>query len=74
MNLVNLIIKIFDMSIAEMKLAAISEITNLNDEKSLQEVLSVLADFSKKENALNLSQHYENIKKQYGKVLEKLAQ
>ena len=62
------------MSIAEMKLAAISEITNLNDEKSLQEVLSVLADFSKKENALNLSQHYENIKKQYGKVLEKLAQ
>lgn len=74
MNLVILIIKIFDMSIAEMKLAAISEITNLNDEKSLQEVLSVLADFSKKENALNLSQHYENIKKQYGKVLEKLAQ
>ena len=64
------------MSITEMKLAAISEISNLSDEKILKEVLSVLAGSSNKENSnnFNLSQHYEGIKKQYGKVLEKLAQ
>ncbi len=64
------------MSIAEMKLAAINEISNLNDEKVLKEVLSVLAGLSKQENTndLNLSQHYDAIKKQYSKVLEKLAQ
>lgn len=76
MNLVNLIIKNKVMSIAEMKLAAINEISNLNDEKALKEVLSVLASLAKpeKSDSLNLSQHYEDIKNQYGKVLQKLAQ
>ena len=64
------------MSIAEMKLAAINEIANLNNEKALKEVLSVLAGLAKPEQIdnMNLSQHYEDIKNQYSKVLEKLAQ
>lgn len=64
------------MSIAEMKLAAINEISNLNDEKALKEILSVLSGFTnpEKPDSLNLSQHYEDIKNQYSKVLEKLAQ
>jgi hypothetical protein len=64
------------MSIAEMKLAAINEISNLNDEKALKEILSVLSGFTnpEKTDGLNLSQHYEDIKNQYSKVLEKLAQ
>ena len=76
MKLVNLNIKNKVMSIAEMKLAAINEIANLNDEKALKEVLSVLAGLAKPEQIdnMNLSQHYENIKNQYSKVLEKLAQ
>ena len=76
MKLVNLIIKNKVMSIAEMKLAAINEIANLNDEKALKEVLSVLAGLAKPEQIdnMNLSQHYEDIKNQYSKVLEKLAQ
>ena len=76
MKLVNLNIKNKVMSIAEMKLAAINEISNLNDEKVLKEVLSVLAGLAKPEQAdnINLSQHYEDIKNQYSKVLEKLAQ
>ena len=76
MKLVNLIIKNKVMSIAEMKLAAINEIANLNNEKALKEVLSVLAGLAKPEQIdnMNLSQHYEDIKNQYSKVLEKLAQ
>ena len=76
MKLVNLYIKNKVMSIAEMKLAAINEISNLNDEKVLKEVLSVLAGLAKPEQIdnMNLSQHYENIKNQYSKVLEKLVQ
>jgi hypothetical protein len=76
MKLVNLNIKNKVMSIAEMKLAAINEISNLNDEKALKEVLSVLAGLAKPEQIdnMNLSQHYENIKNQYSKVLEKLVQ
>ena len=76
MKLVNLNIKYKVMSIAEMKLAAINEIANLNDEKALKEVLSVLAGLAKPEQIdnMNLSQHYEDIKNQYSKVLEKLAQ
>ena len=63
------------MSIAEMKLAAIAEISILNDEKILKEVLSVLATSSgnEKSTGLNLSRHYKDIKMQYGKVLQKLA-
>ena len=76
MKLVNLNIKNKVMSIAEMKLAAINEIANLNNEKALKEVLSVLAGLAKPEQIdnMNLSQHYEDIKNQYSKVLEKLAQ
>jgi hypothetical protein len=68
--------KVIIMSIAEMKLAAINEISKLNDEKAIKEVLVVLSRFaeSNTEKELKLFQYYDSIKKQYGKVLEKLAQ
>jgi hypothetical protein len=64
------------MSIAEMKLAAISEISQLNDEKELKEILEYLSRLSldKKEQELNLFQHYDKVKEQYHDVLAKLAQ
>ncbi len=61
------------MSVAEMKLKAISQITRLNEEKSLKEILEHLSKLNS-ENELNLSQHYEDIKSKYGDVLKKLAQ
>jgi hypothetical protein len=60
------------MSIAEMKLAAITEISQLNDEQELKEHLSRLS-LEKKEQELNLFQHYDKVKEQYHDVLAKLA-
>ncbi|MGE9310592.1 hypothetical protein ACLOAU_03065 [Niabella sp. CJ426] len=64
------------MSVSEMQLAAIKEITKLEDEHILREVLEHLAKIAsvKDEKPLNLSQHYEKVKEQYGNVLQKLAQ
>ncbi len=64
------------MSVAEMKLAAIDEITKINDENSLKELLAFLSNKSILTEAkqVNLFQHYETIKGKYGDVLEKLAQ
>ncbi|MCH5716963.1 hypothetical protein [Niabella hibiscisoli] len=64
------------MSVLEMQLAAIKEITKLEDENALREVLEHLAKISSKEEQkpLNLSQHYNKVKEQYGNVLQKLAQ
>ena len=64
------------MSILEMQLAAIKEISRLEDEKVLKEILDHLAQASltQKQNALNLSQHYDKVKAKYGEVLQKLAQ
>ena len=61
------------MSVAEMKVKAISQITRLNEENSLKEILEHLSKLSSK-SELNLSQHYEEIKSKYGNVLKKLAQ
>ena len=61
------------MSVAEMKVKAISQITRLNEENSLKEILEHLSKLSSK-SELNLSQHYEEIKSKYGDVLKKLAQ
>lgn len=61
------------MSVAEMKLEVINKISNLKSERVLQEVLVLLNTADKKE-SLSLSQNYDNIKDQYGDVLQKLAQ
>lgn len=64
------------MSIAEMKLLAINQISNLDDEKSVTEILEHLAKISsvKDDKVLNLSERYNKAKEQYGDVLQKLAQ
>ena len=64
------------MSIAEMKLAAINQIGKLDDEKAVKEILEHLAKISsvKDDKVLNLSDHYNKVKEQYGDVLQKLAQ
>ena len=64
------------MSVAEMKLAAISEISKLSDEKAVKDILEHLAKISlaKEHKELNLSQHYDKVKEQYSNVLQKLAQ
>jgi hypothetical protein len=64
------------MSVAEMKLAAINEITKLNSEEALKEILEHLAkmSFAKENKTFNLSQHYDKVVEQYGNVLQKLAQ
>ncbi len=63
------------MSVAEMQLAAIKEISRLEDEKMLKEILAYLANASSADTGkiLNLSRHYDKVKEQYGAVLQKLA-
>ena len=56
-----------------MKVKAISEITKLNEERFLKEILEQLSKFNK-HRELNLSQHYEEIKDKYSDVLKKLAE
>jgi len=64
------------MSVAEMKLAAISEISKLDNEAAVKEILEHLAklSFAKENKTLNLSQHYDKVVEQYGNTLQKLAQ
>ncbi len=61
------------MSVDEMKLKAISQITRLTEESPLKEILEHLSQLNSK-SELNLSQHYAEIKSKYGDVLKKLAQ
>ncbi len=61
------------MSVAEMKIKAISQITRLTEENSLKEILEHLSKLNSK-NELNLSQQYEEIKSKYSDFLKKLAQ
>ena len=65
------------MSIAEMKLVAIKEIAKLEDESAIKEILEHIAKLPKSDKevkSINLSQHYETIKSQFGNTLQKLAQ
>ena len=64
------------MSVAEMKLAAINEISKLDNEAAVKEILEHLAklSFAKENKTLNLSQHYDKVVEQYGNVLQNLAQ
>jgi hypothetical protein len=57
------------MSVAEMKIEAINQITRLTEEESLKEILIHLSKLNK-EKELNLSQHYNEIKDQYEDVLK----
>lgn len=61
------------MSVAEMKIEAINQITRLTEEESLKEILIHLSKLTK-QTELNLSQHYKEIKDQYTDVLKKLAE
>jgi hypothetical protein len=61
------------MSVAEMKLEVISKISNLKSEETLQQILALLNTANEKEDIM-LSRNYNAIKKQYGDVLQKLAQ
>ena len=65
------------MSIAEMKIVAIKEITNLENENALKEILDHLAKMQSDDTdakVLNLSRHYDEIKNKFGNTLQKLAQ
>ena len=60
-----------------MKVVAIKENTNLENESALKEILDHLSKFqsaSDESKVLNLSQHYEAVKSQFGNTLQKLAQ
>jgi len=61
------------MSVAEMKIEAITQITKLMEEDSVKEILEHLSKL-KKRDTLNLSRHYNDIKNKYDDVLTKLAQ
>lgn len=63
------------MSVAEMKLQAITEISKLNSEEAIQQILEHLSSLNKieKETPVNLAQHYDRIAKKYDSVLAKLA-
>ena len=61
------------MSVAEMKIEAINQITRLTEESSLKEILEHLSKLNKQKE-LNLSQHYNDIKSKYEEALKKLAQ
>ena len=61
------------MSVAEMKIEAINQITRLIEGDSLKEILVHLSKLNK-QNELNLSHHYEDIKSKYEDALKKLAQ
>ena len=65
------------MSISEMKLIAINEITKLENENAVKEILDHLAKITTATDStipLNLFQHYDKIKEQYSTTLQKLAQ
>ena len=60
-----------------MKLIAINEITKLENENAVKEILDHLAKINKgtdSTKSLNLFQHYDKIKEQYSTTLQKLAQ
>ena len=60
-----------------MKLIAINEITKLENENEVKEILDYLAKINTvtySTKSLNLFQHYDKIKEQYSTTLQKLAQ
>lgn len=61
------------MSVAELKIEAINQITRLTEEGSVKEILEHLSKLNQQKE-LNLSRHYNDIKSKYEDVLKKLAQ
>jgi hypothetical protein len=61
------------MSVAELKIEAINQITRLTEEGSVKEILEHLSKLNQQKE-LNLSRHYTDIKSKYEEVLKKLAQ
>ena len=66
------------MSVEEMKKEAMKQLSKLNDERIIKDIFTILNKISERTdnsgNIVNLSQHYDDIKKQYDDVLRKLAQ
>ena len=63
------------MSVAEMKIEVINKITVIENETLLKEVLAMLSEQNDTQKlSLSVSKAYEDIKNQYGDVLQKLAQ
>jgi hypothetical protein len=61
------------MSVAELKIEAINQITKLTEENSLKAILEHLSKLNQAKE-LNLSRHYDDIKSKYDDVLKKLAE
>ena len=64
------------MSIAEKKLKAIDEISKLDSEKAVEEILLFLSHLGEVENEskLDVDSFYKETAAKYGNVLQKLAQ
>jgi hypothetical protein len=63
------------MSVAEMKLAAINEITKLNSEAAVKEILEHLAKISSDVNQpFDIDAFFKKASEKYSDVLQKLAQ
>jgi hypothetical protein len=63
------------MSVAEMKLAAINEISKLNNEAAVKEILDHLIKISKAENTkFDTEAFFEKAAEKYDDILQKLAQ
>jgi flagellar biosynthesis/type III secretory pathway protein FliH len=66
------------MSTLEMKSEIINEVSKINSDVALKQVLQYLHTLNvqqtQEQKPLNLSQHYDIVKEQYGNVLSKLAQ
>jgi 3-deoxy-D-manno-octulosonic acid (KDO) 8-phosphate synthase len=63
------------MSVAEMKLAAIAEISKLEDEAAVKEILEHLVKIAKAGNsAFDAKAFFDKSTKKYDDVLQKLAQ
>ena len=63
------------MSVAEMKIEVITKIASIENETILKEVLALLSEGNYSQDApISLSHFYNDIKNQYGDVLQKLAE
>ena len=63
------------MSVAEMKLAAIAEISKLNDENAIKQILEHLAKISTEVNQpFDVEAFFKKAAEKYDDVLQKLAQ
>ena len=63
------------MGFAEIKQEVLNELSKIEEEDKLKEILVFLRTIStQKMPSLNLAQHYDKVNKQYANVLKKLAQ